>query len=96
MPSSSTHLRTVVNQDGAAILDVTRNQITTLNSTGGFIWNRLRDGRTVEEAVQDLASETNVGPAVVECGVREFVEQLKSEHLLPSQVDRTGIERVGK
>jgi 6-phosphogluconate dehydrogenase (decarboxylating) len=96
MSSSSTHLRAVVNQDGAAILDVTRNQITTLNSTGGLIWDMLRHGRTVEEAIQDLAAETNADPAVVEPGVREFVEQLKSEHLLSSQLDRTEIERAGR
>ena len=96
MSSTSTHLRTVVNQDGAAILDVGRNQITTLNSTGGFIWDRLRQGRTVEEAIQDLAIEANTDPALVEHGVRAFVEQLKSEHLLSSKVDRTGLERVGK
>jgi hypothetical protein len=93
MSSSFPHLRTVVNRDGAAILDVTRNQITTLNSTGGFIWDRLRQGRTVEEAIQDLASESNTDPAVVERGVRGFVEQLKSEHLLSTQANRTEIER---
>ena len=78
------HLRAVVNQDGAAILDIPRNQITTLNSTGGFIWDRLQRGRTVEQAIQDLATESNTDPAVVERGVRAFLEQLKSEHLLSS------------
>ncbi len=84
MSSSPTHLRTVVDRDGAAILDVPRNQITTLNSTGGFIWDRLQRGRTVEQAIQDLATESNTDPAVVERGVRAFLEQLKSEHLLSS------------
>jgi hypothetical protein len=84
MFSSPAHLRTVVNRDGAAILDVPRNQITTLNSTGGFIWDRLQQGRTVEQAIQDLAIESNTDPAIVERGVRAFLEQLKSEHLLSS------------
>jgi hypothetical protein len=78
------HLSAVVNQDGAAILDVSRNQITTLNSTGGFIWDRLQQGRTVEQAIQDLATESNTDPDVVERGVHAFLEQLKSEHLLSS------------
>jgi coenzyme PQQ synthesis protein D (PqqD) len=81
MPSLPTHLRTVVNEDGAAILDVPRNRIISLNSTGGFIWDRLQRGRTVEEAIRDLAIETNSDAAVVEFGVRAFLEQLKSEHL---------------
>ena len=84
MSSSLPHLRTVVNQDGAAILDVSRNQIITLNSTGGFIWDRLQQGRTIELAIQDLATESNTDPAVVELGVRTFLEQLKAEHLLSS------------
>ncbi len=84
MSSSLPHLCTVVNQDGAAILDVSRNQITTLNSTGGFIWERLQRGRTVEQPIQDLAPEYNTDPAVVELGVRTFLEELKAEHLLSS------------
>jgi hypothetical protein len=84
MFSSPTHLRTAVNWDGAAILDVPRNQITTLNSTGGFIWDRLQQGWKVEQAIQDLAAESNTDPAIVERGVRAFLEQLKSEHLLSS------------
>ncbi|WP_158822478.1 PqqD family protein [Granulicella sp. S156] len=75
-------LSTVVNQDGAAILDVSRNQITTLNSTGGFIWDRLQKGLTAEQAIQELATETQTDPAIVERGVRAFLEQLKSEGLL--------------
>ena len=84
MSSSPSHLRSVVNADGAAILDVARNQITTLNSTAGFIWDRLQHGRTVEEAIRDLALESNTDPAVVEPGVRTFVEQLRLRHLLSS------------
>jgi 6-phosphogluconate dehydrogenase (decarboxylating) len=82
MLSSPPHLRTVTNQDGAAILDVSHNQITTLNSTGGFVWERLRRGRTVEEAIRDLATESNTDPAIVERGVRKFLEQLRSESLV--------------
>jgi 6-phosphogluconate dehydrogenase (decarboxylating) len=84
MPLPPAHLHFAVNSDGAAILDVSRNQITTLNSTAGFIWERLQQGRTVEQAIQDLALECKTDPAVVEPGVRAFVEQLKLRHLLSS------------
>jgi hypothetical protein len=84
MSSSLPRLRTVVNQDGAAILDVSRNQITTLNSTGGFVWDKLQQGRTVDQVIEDLAIESNTEPAVVERGLRAFLEQLKSERLLSS------------
>jgi 6-phosphogluconate dehydrogenase (decarboxylating) len=77
-------LRTVANQDGAAVLDVSRNQITTMNSTGSFVWDRLLQGRTVEQVIEELATESNTDSVVVERGVRTFLEQLKSEHLLSS------------
>ena len=82
MSSLLSHLSTVVNQDGAAVLDVSRKQITTRNSTGGFIWERLQQGRTVEQVIQDLTIECNTDPVVVERGVHAFLEQLKSQHLL--------------
>ncbi|MBB6143004.1 6-phosphogluconate dehydrogenase (decarboxylating) [Silvibacterium bohemicum] len=82
MLSLPSHLCTVVNQDGAAVLDVSRNQISTLNSTGGFVWERLQQGQTVEEIIRGLANESNTDLAIVERGVQAFLEQLKSERLL--------------
>jgi 6-phosphogluconate dehydrogenase (decarboxylating) len=72
----------VTNQDGGAVLDISRNQITTLNSTGGFVWERLQQGRAVEEIIHDLAAESGTDPTTVERGVRRFLDQLRSEHLL--------------
>jgi Coenzyme PQQ synthesis protein D (PqqD) len=77
-----TRLSTVVNQDGAAVLDVSRNQITTLNSIGGFIWDRLQQGRTVEQVIDDLAIESNTDPLIVKGDVLAFLEQLKADDLL--------------
>ena len=82
MRDSSTHLRTITNQDGAAILDIPRHQITTLNSTGGFIWERLQQGLSVEQAIRDLATESDTAPATVEKDVHSFLEQLRSKQLL--------------
>ena len=82
MRDSSTHLRTITNQDGAAILDIPRHQITTLNSTGGFIWERLQEGLSVEQVIRDLATESDTDPATVEKDVHCFLEQLRSKQLL--------------
>lgn len=82
MPSLTPHLNTVVDRYGAAVHDVSRNKITILNWTGGFVWQRLQQGKTVEEAIQDLALESNTDPSVVGPGVRAFLKQLESEHLL--------------
>ena len=77
-------LSTVINPDGAAILDISRNQITTLNSTGGFIWERLQQGLPVKQIVCALARESNTDPLIVEKDVNTFLEQLQSKHLLRS------------
>jgi hypothetical protein len=82
MPSIPPHLHSVVNQDGAAILDVPRHQITTLNSTGGFIWQRLQQGLSVEQAIHDLATESATDPAIVEQDIHSFLGQLQSKQLL--------------
>jgi hypothetical protein len=82
IPLPRPHLRAVANRDGVVILDISRDQITTLNPTGGFVWEKLRQGRTVEQAIQDLATESNTDLATVDRGVRTFVEQLKSQRLL--------------
>jgi len=82
MADPSSNLRTVINPDGAAILDIQGNQITTLNSTGGFIWQRLQQGLSVEQVIHDLATESDTDPAIVEKDVHSFVEQLQSKQLL--------------
>lgn len=82
MVQPDTHLRTVVSPDGAAILDIPRNQITTLNSTGGFVWDRLQQGFSVEQVIHDLSVETNADPTIVERDVSAFVAQLRAGQLL--------------
>lgn len=82
MVQLESQLRTVVNPDGAAILDIPRNQITTLNSTGGFVWERLQRGFSIEQVIQDLSVEANADPTIVERDVNAFLAQLRSKQLL--------------
>ena len=77
-----THLNTVADRYGAAVHDVSRNKITILNSTGGYVWQRLQQGRTVEETIQDLAVESGTDIRTVERGVQAFLKELKAECLL--------------
>jgi hypothetical protein len=76
------HLRSVIDQDGAVILDIEHDTMLTLNSTGGYIWQRLQQGRLIEEIVSELSQDTGVDVAVVDRDVHEFLEQLKTKHLL--------------
>jgi hypothetical protein len=77
------HLKTVVDQDGAAILDIERGLISTLNDTGAYVWDKLQRGDSLSSIVADLARETGEKSLIVERDVLEFLEDLKQNQLLP-------------
>ena len=82
MISVTPNLRSIVDHDGAVILDISRNSMTTLNSTGGYVWDKLQQGKAVDEVVRELSIESNTDPVEVARDVHAFVEQLMSKHLL--------------
>jgi 6-phosphogluconate dehydrogenase (decarboxylating) len=82
MTATPAHLRSIVDHDGAVILDILGNRITTLNTTGAYIWARLQEGRTTDSIVAELARHTEQEVRVVETDVHEFLEQLKRKRLL--------------
>jgi predicted acyltransferase (DUF342 family) len=82
MSSPKPHLRSIVNEDGAVILDIPRNLMVTLNSAGGYIWNKLQQGESAEQIVRELSAESNADPLIVEQDVHAFLELLMSKHLL--------------
>lgn len=75
-------VRSIVDQDGAVILDLRYETMLILNATGGYIWERLRQGRLVEDIIADLARDTGMDASVVEPDVAAFMEQLKTKRLL--------------
>lgn len=82
MPVVKPDLRSLVTADGAMILDIAADEMTTLNSTGGYVWARLKEGRTVEEIVAELAFETGQDPLRVTADVHEFIDRLAEKHLV--------------
>lgn len=78
------HLRSIVDHDGAVILDPARNSMLRLNATGGSIWEKLQQGRLIADIVRELAEETLTEVTVVERDVREFIDQLKARRLVMS------------
>ena len=82
MVKENSHLRTIVNQDGAAVLDTKLGSISTLNATGAYVWQGLERGDSVETIAANLARETGERLEVVERDVLEFAESLRAQHLL--------------
>lgn len=82
MTTKSTHLRTIVNQDGAVILDKKLGKLSTLNPTGAYVWQALERGEALEIIVADLARKTGEELDTVEREVREFIKSLREQQLL--------------
>ena len=81
MRDSSTHLRTIANQDGAVILNSTAGTITTLNSTGAFVWQGLERGESADMIVQNLARETGEEVAAIQNDLLGFIDCMKKAKL---------------
>jgi hypothetical protein len=82
MPLINPELRSRVSPVGALILYPSADEVITLNSSGGYIWARLQEGKTVEEIVAALAKETGQDPSVVGNDVHEFLRQLTAKLLV--------------
>jgi hypothetical protein len=78
----TSNLRTAASSDGAAILNLNSNQITTLNSTGSMIWSRLREGHTVAEIIRFIAAESDTDAEIIQSEVMAFIGDLKEHELL--------------
>jgi hypothetical protein len=72
----------LVTPQGAMILDIEADEVTTINSTAGYIWERLLRGDQIAEIVADLARETEQDISVVAGDVNELLEQLAEKRLV--------------
>lgn len=74
------HLRSVVDHDGAVILDIEHDAMLTINSTGSYVWQGLQQGKQIDEIIRELASDTGADPVAVDRDVQAFLDELKSRH----------------
>lgn len=82
MARDKAHIRTIVNQDGAAVLDTERGTISTLNTTGAYIWQALERGEREEQIVEGLARETGESLDVIRQDVSGFIAALHEQKIL--------------
>lgn len=82
MPKLKEGLVSTSENDGAAILDSETGVISTLNSTGAYIWTGLSQGLSLDEISIGLARETGEPQMRVHHDVTRFVDQLRAEGLL--------------
>jgi hypothetical protein len=75
------HLRSIVDHDGAVILDIKRDQFFSMNPVGSYIWERLLKGEGLDQIARELAEETGTEISIVMADVNDFVADLKSKLL---------------
>jgi Coenzyme PQQ synthesis protein D (PqqD) len=83
MVSQGPNLKAIVNEDGAVILDIDHDLMSTLNPTGAYVWQGLQRGETIEMIISNLSRDTGEDSLLVEPDVREFVAELQQKHLMP-------------
>jgi hypothetical protein len=83
MLSQAPNLKAIVSEDGAVILDIEHDLMSTLNPTGAYVWQGLQRGETIDTIIANLSRDTGEESLLVEPDVREFVAELQQKHLMP-------------
>lgn len=56
--------------------------VISLNETGAFLWNQLKDDKTVEELAASLSSEYGVDNATASADANDFIALLNEHGLI--------------
>jgi hypothetical protein len=75
------HLRSVVDHDGAVILDIKRDQFFSMNPVGSYIWERLLKGEGLDQIAKELAEETRTEISLIIADINDFIADLKNKQL---------------
>jgi hypothetical protein len=82
MVAIPSHLRSIVDHDGAVILDINKDLFFSMNPIGAYIWERLTRGETPDQIMAELASDTGTDISIVSADVTDFLADLKGKHLV--------------
>ena len=81
MANIPAHIRSVVDHDGAVILDVKRDQFFSMNPVGSYIWERLLKDEGLDQIAKAIAEKTGAEISVVIADVNDFVAEVKNKGL---------------
>lgn len=76
------HTKAVEMNGEWVVLDAENYLVTKLNETGGWIYNQLREGSSVETVVEALAIAYDITLEQASLDIRLFMEQLISYGLV--------------
>lgn len=70
-------IRCLNHPDGTVVLDLEEGTVTTLNSTGSYIWKGISSGEARSVIAENLARETGTELSVVQEDVFSFLSMLR-------------------
>jgi len=59
------NIRSIVDHDGAVILDIPNNTITTLDATGAYVWQKLQSGLQIDAIISELVRDTGADEVMI-------------------------------
>jgi len=87
----SNTVRSTHNHDGAIVLDIRQGQMFNLNFVGSRILELLKSGSTESAIVDQITCEFGISRDLAEKDVREFLENLKKNHLVEEHESGGGL-----
>jgi hypothetical protein len=88
----SENLRTVIDQDGAVLLDVVRGKIVRCNRTGAVILELLSRNCDRDQITAEFSRLYELSPAAAQADVAAFLRSLEEQGLVSSRVAERGEE----
>ena len=79
------------NQDGAALLDIRNDRLTTIDPTAAVIWTSLVAGKTVNTIIQDLARDSGIPISIIENDVNTFLNDLRARQLVVDSEEHSSV-----
>jgi hypothetical protein len=76
------HVRSIIDADGAVLLDLREGRYYSLNAVGGRIWTRLATGWSLSQIERDLSEAFAVPIQIASRDVSAFIADLKGKCLL--------------
>lgn len=76
------HIRSMIDTDGAVLLDLKAGKYYSLNSLGTRIWSKLEEGCSVPEILEHLDESFSTPSERLRTDLTAFVQGLKDKELV--------------
>jgi hypothetical protein len=76
------HVRSVMDPDGAVLLDLRQGRYYSLNGVGAEIWSQIESGRSVPEIESHLVGALGAPRDAARADVAAFVDDLRKKNLV--------------